>query len=101
MEQKSYDKIIEKLDQSAVLREKIAKKESELRFALKYKGGLWTEEKFWLGGIPKRKLGNEFAQYVKMYREAFGHRPSWIVDSKMQDLDSFYGQMKIQWRKNK
>ncbi len=98
--EKSHEQIIEKLDQVQEIRIRIEEKENQIKFALKYQEGFWKENKFWLAGIPTRKLGNEFAQYVKMYRAAFGHVPSWIVNSKMQDQDSFYGQMKIMWRKN-
>jgi len=84
--------------------EKIAKKQHVLRgkliFAIKYQEGLWKKSEFWLAGIPKRKLQPLLVEYIIDHRKAFGHEPSWVVRSNEQDRDSFYGQMKIQWKKN-
>ncbi len=92
--------ILDKIEQIGV----IAKKQNVLRgkllFALKYQEGLWKKSEFWLAGIPKRGLQPHLDEYITDYRKAFGHAPSWVVNSKEQDRDSFYGQMKIQWKKN-
>ncbi len=98
-----YEKIVSLLDQKIEISDRIAVKTRQLKFALLYQEGLWKAEKFWLAGIPKKKLGQELAEYVKNCKGAFGKPPSWYVGtscSRALDLDSFYGQMKLRWKKS-
>jgi hypothetical protein len=97
-----YEKIVSLLDQKAEIQDRIAVKTRQLKFALLYQEGLWKADTFWLAGIPKKKLGEELAEYVKSCKGAFGKPPSWFVGtscSRALDLDSFYGQMKLRWKK--
>jgi len=92
--------LLDKIEEIGIIAKKQHVLRGKLTFALKYQEGLWKKSKFWLAGIPKRKLQPHLDEYIIDYRKAFGHAPSWVVNSKEQDRDSFYGQMKIQWKKN-
>jgi len=94
-------KILDNIEEIEILAKKQHVLRGKLTFALKYQEGFWKKDTFWLAGIPKRKLQPLLDEYIIDYRKAFGHEPSWVVRSHEQDRDSFYGQMKIQWKKNR
>ena len=98
-----HEKIVSLLDQQADIQERINRTSCKLKFALLYQEGLLKADKFWLAGIPKRKLDPEMKKYIDSCIGAFGKPPSWYVGtycSKALDRDSFYGQMKLRWKKS-
>jgi len=105
---KASIEILDKIEQIGIIAKKQDVLRGKLTFAIKYQEGLWKKSEFWLAGIPKRKLQPQLDEYITDYRKAFGHEPKWIQDTgrlplraSAIDLDSFYGQMKIQWKKNR
>ena len=100
IDQKKSLEILDNIEKIGIIAKKQDVLRAKLTFAIKYQEGLWKKSEFWLAGIPKRKLQPQLVEYITDYRKAFGHEPSWVVRSNEQDRDSFYGQMKIQWKKN-
>jgi hypothetical protein len=97
---------VEKLEQVTVLIDKQKKNHFKLIYALKWQEGYYKQKKFFLP-FPKKKGIPLMDEYLKDFQRAFGKLPAWVQDTyslkgkpKDIDLDSFYGQMKLRWKKN-
>ena len=97
---------VEKLEQAIELLDKTKLNQFKLIYALKWQESYFKQKEFFLP-LPQQKGIPLMDEYLKDFQNAFGKLPAWVQDTyslkgkpKAIDLDSFYGQMKLRWKKN-
>jgi hypothetical protein len=97
---------VDKIKQVIILLDKQKKNQFKLIYALKWQGGYYKQKEFFLP-FPKKNGIPLMDEYLADFQRAFGKKPAWMASGftfkgkpKSIDLDSFYGQMKLRWKKN-
>jgi hypothetical protein len=97
---------VDKIEQVIINLDKQKKNQFKLIYALKWQEGYYKQKEFFLP-FPKKQGIPKMDEYLKDFQRAFGKLPAWMQDTfsfkgkpRSIDLDSFYGQMKLRWKKN-